>query len=98
VVREVEQGLLRRRRLIAEVNLGPGGEPLQLRHQGTDVGVQRVGVYCSLAADPGLQQPLRLGNLVAVAEQRQEQCQRGEKAQRHENAPGEPAVRHSVGS
>ena len=65
MVGELEQLALRLEVLVQEVDLGPGGEPLQLVLQRAEVELQRLGVHRGLAGHAHPQQALSLAHLVA---------------------------------
>ena len=68
MVREFEQLALGLEVLVQEVHLGPGGQPLHLVLERSEVQGKGLGVDERLAGDAGPEQPLRLAHLVQVGE------------------------------
>jgi hypothetical protein len=79
VVGELEQLAFGLKVLVQEVDLGPGGQPLQLVLQDAEVHGQGLGVHRRLARDPGAEEPLCLAHLVEIGEKRPEQGDHSEQ-------------------
>ncbi len=97
MVGELEQLALGLEVLVQEIDLGPGGEPLELVLQRPEVEAERLGVHQGLAGHAHPQQALGLAHLVQIGEERGEKADHRHHGEPDEHGAPQAAVRLTPG-